>query len=93
MIAQFKRTLTVGVCLLVVSATILSAKENRVAVKSDASPEFSRIRASGESQKASACRLRRILAAYRYWMERRYPAHTRHLKGHFRGVWRVQPAD
>ena len=51
MIAQFKRTLIIGVCLLVVSATILSAKENRVAVKSDASPEFSRIRASGESNK------------------------------------------
>lgn len=46
-----KRTLPIAVCLLVASAAGLSAKENRVAVKSDASPEFARLRAGSESKK------------------------------------------
>lgn len=44
---QFKRTLAFISCLLVAFSGTLSAKENRVAVKSKASPEFSIQRAEG----------------------------------------------
>jgi hypothetical protein len=48
MITQIKKTLTVGACLLIASSVWTSAKENRVAVKSNATPEFSKIRGGGK---------------------------------------------
>ncbi|MDA0347581.1 MAG: hypothetical protein O3C20_09270 [Verrucomicrobia bacterium] len=51
MIAHFKKTFIVGACLLIVSAVWASAKENRVAVKSIATPEFSKTRAGSGSKK------------------------------------------
>ncbi|MDB2499427.1 MAG: hypothetical protein P8L44_01695 [Opitutales bacterium] len=47
---RFKSSLTIFICLLLTGATMLSAKENRVAVKSKASPEFS-IQRSTEGKK------------------------------------------
>jgi len=52
MTISFKIFSAVSLILLAsISASFLAAKENRVAVKSNASPEFARIRASSDSKK------------------------------------------
>lgn len=52
-----KHLFTLAACTFILGALSLSAKENRVAVKADASPEFSRLRASGAAGKVQTFHL------------------------------------